>query len=91
MVAVPVGALLATMGWVGQKVLNIDEVQQQHAALIADTIETQTKWIERGVQWDERLVRAETLVDDLKEEQRALRERLREMNINTRFRQTKSE
>lgn len=40
---------------------------------------------------DERLVRVETKVDDLHEEQQSLRERLRDLNINTRFRQTGGE
>ena len=68
-IGIPLASLLAFGGWTGEKLLAVDEVQQQHATQLSALDETQDEIRRLGVQLDERLVRIETIVEVVKEEQ----------------------
>jgi hypothetical protein len=68
-VGIPLASLLAFAGWTGEKLLAVDEIQQQHATQLEELSETQDEIRLLGVKLDERLVRVETLVEVIKDEQ----------------------
>ena len=75
LVAIPLAAIISAFGWVGAKVLEIDERQQGHDAVIRELKEDQDEWVAVALKAQERITRLEDAVGVLREEQLNIRKR----------------
>ena len=80
-IGIPLASILAFMGWAGEKVLSIDENQREISTQVEQLAEDQDEWIKAAVRYDERLVRAETILEAVKDEQERRRAKFYQQNF----------
>ena len=68
-VAIPLTALLSGFGWIGAKILEVDERQQHHDAVIRELEQDQDLWVARGLELAEKVVKLEEDVKFIQKEQ----------------------